>query len=304
MIPTVSIMLLTQEESRMVGEVKHQTKKARISKAQQMTMLEVLGASLVLGVCLVLVVFLVKYIVFNTKVIAAKDEAISEYDQTLRNIGICKDSDKNGRLNGKELTDCNPNSVSLNEVEGSLRYNVIDVMAQNEDLETVARQRENDCYDEDGRKIDFYKLYNQTSDELQKQQYLQLTKVCSALRVIPDALPAQENTEALMASLNQIFILSNWEPESLAPRDDMVTSKYAKLGVIPTSLRIEGVDGATIRTLVNLERSIRDFDISTAVFEWTNNGISVQASTNAYYLNTTGDLEEKVTVYASDKGGK
>lgn len=286
----------------MAAEVKHQTKKMRISKAQQMTMLEVLVASLILGTCLVLAIFLIKYIVFNTKVITAKGEAISEYDQTLRNVGVCKDDDGNGRLNGKELSNCDPNSLSLDAVKGSLRYNVISAMAENKDLESVARQREADCYDADGNKIDFNKLYENTSDEAQKQQYLQLTKVCSALRVIPDALPAQRNTEALMASLNKIFILSNWEPEALSPIDDMVASPYAGLGVIPTSVRIEGIDGATIRTLINLERSIRDFDVSSAVFEWTNAGVSAQVATKSYYLDTEAEqLETKKTVKASDK---
>ncbi len=286
----------------MEQKVEQHTKRVRISKAQQLTMLEVLIASLILGVCLVLVVFLVKYIAFNTKIISAKNEAISEYDQTIRNIGICKDSDKNGRLNGKELENCDPNQVSLSEVPGSLRYNVIDVMANNADLESVARQRGEDCYDGAGKKINFFELYEQTSDELKKQQYLQLTKICSALRVIPDALPAQRNTEALMASLNQIFILSGWEPETLTPRDEAISSQYDGLGVIPTSLRVEGTDGATIRTLGNLERSIRDFDITSAVFEWTNSGISMQASANSYYLDVVDDgLETTETVYASKK---
>lgn len=279
-------------------------KRLRISKAQQYTMLEVLGASLVLGTCMVISLFLFKYIKFNTEIITQKGAAINDYDASIRNIGICKDTDKNGRLNGKELDDCDPGAVSLNDVQGSLRYNVIDTMAQNEDLETVARKREEDCYDADGKKIDFYKLYEETNDDLEKQQYLQLTKICSALRVIPDALPAQRNTEALMASVNQIFILSNWEPETLSPRDDIVMTTIAGVGVIPTTLRIEGSDGVTMTTLNNLERSIRDFDVTSAVFEWTNSGISMQASANAYYLNQENELETTRTVYASEKARK
>lgn len=279
-------------------------KRLKISKAQQHTMLEVLGASLVLGTCMVISLFLFKYIKFNTEIITQKGAAINDYDESIRNIGICKDTDNNGRLNGKELDDCDPGAVSLNDVQGSLRYNVIDEMAQNEDLETVARKREEDCYDADGKKIDFYKLYEESSDDLEKQQYLQLTKICSALRVIPDALPAQRNTEALMASVNQIFILSNWEPETLSPRDDVVMTTIAGVGVIPTTLRIEGSDGVTLTTLNNLERSIRDFDVTSAVFEWTSSGISMQASANAYYLDQESELETKRTIYASEKARK
>ena len=216
-------------------DTKASGKRLKISKAQQYTMLEVLGASLILGTCMVISLFLFKYIKFNTEIITQKGTAINEYDQTLRNVGICKDADKNGRLNGKELDNCNPGELSLNDVQGSLRYNVIDTMAQNEDLETVARKREEDCYDADGKKIDFYELYEKSDDDLEKQQYLQLTKICSALRVIPDALPAQRNAEALMASVNQIFILSNWEPETLSPREDAVMSPIKGVGVIPTA---------------------------------------------------------------------
>ena len=64
------------------------SKRAKISKAQQLTMLEVLGASLVLGTCLVLVNTIIKYIGFNTKVISAKNEAMASYDQAIRNIGV------------------------------------------------------------------------------------------------------------------------------------------------------------------------------------------------------------------------
>lgn len=276
-------------------------KRLMISKAQQYTMLEVLGASLILGTCMVVSLFLFKYIRFNTEIITQKGTAINEYDETIRNIGVCKDTDKNGKLSNKELNDCNPGEVSLNDVQGSLRYNVIDQMAENEDLETVARKREEDCYDTDGKKIDFYELYEKTDDDLEKQQYLQLTKICSALRVIPDALPAQKNTEALMASVNQIFLLSNWEPETLSPRDDVALTNIAGVGVIPTTLRIEGSDGVTLTTLANLERSIRDFDVTSAVFEWTNSGISMQASANAYFLDQDDELETTRTVYASKK---
>lgn len=45
------------------------SKRIKISKAQQLTMLEVLVASLVFGTCAVLSVFLIKYIGFNTRVI-------------------------------------------------------------------------------------------------------------------------------------------------------------------------------------------------------------------------------------------
>ena len=223
------------------------TKREKISKAQQLTMLEVLGASLVLGTCLVLMNFIGKYIEFNTRIIAAKNESIAMYDETLRNIGICPDTDKDGRLSAREIEECDPNSVKLSQVPNSLRYNVLEVMAQNADLESVARKRNENCYDAEGKRINFNEMYNSATTESERQQILQATKICSSLRVISDALPAQKNTEALMASLNQLFIISNWEPENIAPRDEtVVLDDLSGVEAIPVTLQVNG-NGATVQ---------------------------------------------------------
>ena len=276
------------------------TKRERISKAQQLTMVEVLGASLLLGTCLVLAIFLMKYIGFNSRISTAKNEAINEYDQAFRAVGVCVDTDNNGRLTDQELNNCDPNAVSFQSVKGSLRYNVFEAMAQNGDLESVARKRNDSCYDEAGQRIDFNEAYNNASDDTERKMALQAMKVCSALRVIPDALPAQKNTEALMASLNQIFIVSDWEPENLAPRDDRIDVDIAGVEAIPVTLRVEG-DGTTVlRVLNNIERSIREFNIRTAVLEWNSAGVSLQAQANAYYLEEIPVLEMQKTLRATD----
>lgn len=277
------------------------SKRVKISKAQQLTMLEVLIASLVFGACAVLSIFLIKYISFNTKIISAKNQAIADYDQSLRNVGVCVDIDKNGRLSNDEIEKCNPSEISLNSIPNSLRYKVLTEMAQNADLESVARMRNEKCYDDDGERIDFNKKYEQTTNELEKQQYLQSAKICSALRVIPDALPAQKNTEALMASLNQVLLLTGWEPERLTPRDDAVESQIAGIGVIPVTLQVEGSNEVAIRTLDMIERSVREFDITSGTIEWTKSGLSVNALANAYYLEDAAEIEQTVVIKASDK---
>lgn len=277
------------------------SKRSKISKAQQLTMLEVLIASLVFGACAVLSIFLIKYINFNTKIISAKSQAITDYDQSLRNVGVCVDTDKNGRLSNEELENCNSNEVSLSSVPNSLRYKVLMQVAQNTDLESVARQRNEKCYDDEGEKIDFNEKYEKTTDELEKQQYLQMSKVCSALRVIPDALPAQKNTEALMASLNQVLLLTGWEPERLTPRDDAVESRIEGIGVIPVTLQVEGGTDVVLRALNNIERSVREFDITSGTIEWTNSGLSLNALADAYYLEDAAEIEKTVVIRASDK---
>lgn len=276
-------------------------KRRKISKAQQYTMLEVLGASLVLGTCIVMSIFMIKYIKFNTTIITEKNNAIAAYDKTIRNVGVCVDTDKNGRLSTEELENCKPNEVSLNQITNSLRYKVLSQMAQNADLESVARKRNTNCYDEMGVRIDFNKLYEESTDEKEKQQYLQSSKICSALRVIPDALPAVKNTEALMASLNEIFLRVGWEPERLSPRDDNVKSDIEGVDVIPVSLRIEGSDDVVLAVLDRIEHSIREFDITIATVEWSAGGLNLQASANAYYLSEQPSIETTKVLYASRK---
>lgn len=280
-------------------------KRVKISKAQRVTLAEVLVASLVLGVCIVVANFLIQYITFNTKVITAKNEAISEYDETLRNVGVCEDKDKNGKLSDKEIADCNADETRVESVRGSLRYEIYRTMAQNADLESVARKRNQDgvCYEENGRVKDFAAAYDRAKDDAEREQALQGMKVCSALRVIPDALPARKNTEALMASLNQLFILSAKEPESIAPRDDNVTSGIKGLEVIPVSFRVEGSDAAILGVLNNIEHSVREFDITSATIEWTTAGLSLRADADAYYLADAAALEAKATIRANSKTG-
>ncbi len=278
------------------------TKRQKISKAQQLTMLEVLATSLVLGTCLVLSIFLIKYIKFNTKIITEKNEAITEYDQTLRNVGICLDKDKNGRLSDEELEKCKPNEIKISEVPGTLRYNVYQSMAQNSDLESVARKRNANCYNEKGERIDFNELYSQATSDKDREQYLQAAKICSALRVISDALPAQKNTEALMASLNQIFIVAGKEPDSIAPRDEnLELDDIVGVSAVPVTLQYEGTGVEVIHVLDSIERSIREFDITSATIEWTERGLSLSARANAFYLSELDVLEENVTVKPKGK---
>lgn len=280
-------------------------KRAKISKAQRVTLAEVLVASLVLGACLVVSNFLIQYISFNTKVITAKNEAIQEYDTTLLEVGVCQDKDKNGKLSDKELADCNADETRVEDVRDSLRFNIYRTMAQNIDLESVARKRNQDgvCYEDDGRIKDFSAAYDQAKNDAEREQALQGMKVCSALRVIPDALPAHKNTEALMASLNQLFILSAKEPESIAPQDDTVGSGIEGIEVIPVTFRVEGSDATILEVLDNIEHSVREFDITSALIEWNTSGLSLRADANAYYLADAAALEAKATLRANSKTG-
>ena len=131
-----------------------------------------------------------------------------------------------------------------------------------------------------------------------------MLKICSALRVIPDALPAQANEEALMSSLNKICNISRWETEALSPSGN-ATSGNEGLSTIPVSLSVESSSDTTMTVLSNIERSIRTFDLQTATISWsTNNNLSLQSQGVAYYTENAGVVESNKTVYASNNAKK
>lgn len=286
------------------------TKQLKISKAEQNMLLAVLIAALLLGVAIVVSINLIKYIAFNAEVLTAKDEAIGNYSRTMKNIGVCKDADNNGSLSDKELDDCRPNEINTDEVPGTLRDNVMSKMANNKDLESVARTSLDGCYDNDGKKIDFNKLYQSEGDSERKEQYLSMMKMCSALRVIPDALPAKENVNAALASLNQVFLLTGIEPESLAPNtsdtaaDDLGvdTAEGADLGTEETTMILKSSNVDAFRLLENMEKSIREFHIKRASLEWSSDDrLELQANVVTYYVGELTVAEKTKLVPASDK---
>ena len=280
-------------------------KRIKITKTQQHILLSVLAASLVVGVCMVLSVYFIKTIAFNAKVITAKDEAIVTYEKSIKNIGICQDVNGDGRYNNEELNNCDPNEIAAEDLPDTLRYNVLVQMANNTDLESVGRESQEECYDTSKKKIDFTKLYNKAETDDQRTYYLYMTRMCSALRVIPDALPAQQNTEALMASLNQIFLISDWVPESLSPSDTVPNVSIPGLEVIPLSLMVETNSEKTLEVLDNIEKSIRTFEIGSATISWSGaDRLELRAAANSYYTNSLSVQEQTETVYANEEAAK
>lgn len=280
------------------------SKREKISKTQKTILMVVLGTSLVFGLCLVLAIHFIKYISFNMKVIEKKDQAIEGYEQTIKNIGVCS-SPKGKKYTVAELKQCNPNNLSNATMAETLRYNVTEEMSRNDDLESMARTSQKDCFDKKGTKIDFRAKYDETEDEDERAYYLSMVKMCSALRTIPDALPSKKNVEAMLASLNQIFIISNWDPEALSPDDEEVESIYEGVGTIPLSLAVESNSDKTMAVLKNIERSIRNIDFTSASVEWLSaDKLSLQGKALAYYLEGAGVKETDETVYASKEKAK
>lgn len=281
-------------------------KRAKISEAQQYMLLAVLGASVVLGAAISLTIHFVQQISFNTKVIMAEDEAIVSYSDVIKNTGICKKPSGNIYTN-EELKKCDPDSIETSEIPGTLRANILENLAANEALNSVPKEASSSCINSSTGKNYTYaelnKIYNDANGATELTAASQLIKSCSALRIVPDALPAFKNEEALLASLNKLFIESGWQPESLSPSGSSSASKTIPgLNTISVNLSVEADTSTTMNVLNNIERSIREFDIERATIEWGgNNTLNLQAQATAYYMNESTVTETTKTLKAEDK---
>ncbi|MBQ9029641.1 hypothetical protein IJ114_02650 [Candidatus Saccharibacteria bacterium] len=283
-------------------------KRAAISKSQKQILLTIGGTAVFVGVCVVLISYFMRLLGFNARVIEAKDASIANYSTTIKNVGVCKTSGS-GVITDEELKKCTPNTYLSDTLNGTLRYNVMVQTADNKDLESVARNLQTSCYSSDGQKINFKELYDKAEEEAKsnpsvsaedlKARYLDMMKNCSALRAVPDALPAQKNTEALLASLNRLFDVAGWSPSGLSPDNSTSKSPYDGVMAIPVSLSVEANSAQTLNVLSTIEKSIRTFDITSATIEWSANDVlKLSSLARAYYTNEESLTKKTVTVYA------
>ncbi|MBQ1528147.1 hypothetical protein IIZ77_00680 [Candidatus Saccharibacteria bacterium] len=279
------------------------SKRLKIDKAKQNMLLAVAGAAFILGISLVFAVYFLRYIRFNSKVISEKDEAIRSYSSAISDIGICR-KPSGGVYNSAELSSCKPDDVDLNSIPNTLRYNVIMNVSQNEALESVGRTGLPICYDSStGKKLSFESLlerYRYATTETARENYLNMIGMCSALRVIPDALPSTANALALGASLNKIFQISSYEPEGITP-GEAGESDLPGIGAIGVSLQVESDAETTMRVIDNLEKSIREISIHTARIEQGANSLNLDASATAYYTEPATLSENIETVFGNGR---
>lgn len=284
-------------------------KRAKISKAQQYTLLAVLSTGLFVGVALSLITHYSNQISFNANVIAEEDQAIATYSKTIKNIGVCK-SPSGDVYTDEELKNCNANNINVSSIPNTLRYNVLINMAQNEDLYSVPKDNITNCTNASTGKAYTYdemmEIYDKASTSNNDEKLIaasELIQSCSALRVIPDALPAFKNEEALLSSLNKIFIISGWEPESLSPTGTSSVASFGNnLNVFSVRLSIDASAADTRNVLSNIERSIREFNIERATIEWSgDNSITLQAQASAYYMTPSILSETTKTIKPGDK---
>ena len=280
-------------------------KRAKITEAQQYMLLSVLGAAIVFGVALSLTIHFIKCISFNVKVIAAEEEAIVLYSDAIKNIGVCT-KPKGKIYSDKELKDCNPNNIKTSEIPDTLRANILEKTAASQALNSVPKEDGSDCTNSNTGKNYTYKelssIYDKAKTDSELQDASKLIKNCSALRVIPESLPAFKNEEALLASLNKIFKISDWEPESISPSDSSSDSTTAGVNDISVNLAIEASPGVATTVLSNIEKSIREFNINRAVISWeSDSALSISAQATAYYVDESVIDETTKTIRAEEK---
>lgn len=281
------------------------SKRIKITKAQQNMLLAVLIASVVLGAALSISINLIKRIAFNADVITAKDQAITKYSKLISEVGVCK-KPKGSVYTEEEIKKCNPDAIDLSEIQGSLRANILENLAANPALNSVLKEDTNNCINTSTGKNYTYdelqEIYQSAQNEEEMARASDMIKSCSALRVIPDALPAYKNEEALLASLNKILDLSGWQPEALMPGD--TTTPLGKSGLLPIGLNltIETDNTTTMNILNNIERSIRLFNLANVNVDWIDSThLKLGARAAAYYVNPTSVIETTETVSAGDK---
>lgn len=280
----------------------------KISKAQQMTLGIVGLTAVVVGAGLVLMINFFKYISFNNKALTAQAEAISGYSRSIKNSGACK-APKNTDYTQEELKNCDPNEVKTKEVPGTLRASIMDDASSNIGLESVGRKTLSVCInpdtDEPYTSIELKDKYMNSETTNDKRYYMNAIKICSALRVIPDSLPIVKNTEALLASLDQIYLISNWRPSSIAPNSSNNQSNFEGLSSIVVNFNNEEENIALDRVrelLGNVSKSIRFFNVTSLRIEVPRESDNVKffASAEAYYTGSIESSETTKTITAKE----
>lgn len=278
------------------------SKRVKISRAQKITLLEVGITALILGAAIMLIIFLVKYINLNSKAIGAKSQAIDNYSQTIANVGICVDKNKDGKVTYDELQNCKPNEITLDMIPNTLQSNIMTKTAYDKALEAVASNSvlAAVCTDSNGKPLNFLEEYKKATTEIGRAKALESSKTCSALRVIPDALPAQQNVEGAIASLNWLLNKAGVRAESMAPNDnDETESETASVvDTIPISLTLSTGTQDVYRALATIEKSIRTFDVNSMTLEWggQGNNLSFTIKADAYYSGQLTIQEQTRTV--------
>ena len=289
--------------------------KIKLSRAQQSALIIVGVTAVLIGFASMLAVWFVKYIEFNGKVIEGMDSSIENYSKSIANSGACvKPKARNGIYTVDELKKCNPDSINVEEVSGSLKHNILTNVSQNVNLESVAKESSSICYNSKGVKYKYseiLKAYQTETDNEKKKDWFETLILCSSLRAIPDALPTVANENALLISINKIYRESGYDYAANGGASSSggsgSSSSLSGVSTMPITASFEDSSngGLTQRILKNFEKSIRTFSVSSATVEWKdgNTKVDMSLSMTAYYVNNV-ELKESNKVVSASKDTK
>lgn len=256
---------------------------AKIDKAQRNMFLAVCGTSVVLGVTIVSIIYFAKVIAFNGKLIGEKDVIINDYKSIQSSL----------------------NSIST----------AVDELRSDEKLEVVSRTRASDC-------MKLTKKLDTEGEDASGISDIELARICTSLRVIPDAIPSKENVEATLASLNQLLLWSDGaiqiegisgtddNDSSLTLYDDEGKEVATTLKSVGASLSLEDTAARIHKALDTIEKSIRNYDIASASIAFSSGdstdaeSIELHTTFRAYYSDAVNIEKQSKKVCADDTSDK
>ena len=141
------------------------SKRIKISEAQKHMLLAVIGASLVLGASIALTSHFIRQISFNTKVIMAEEESIVAYSNIIKDTGICI-KPSGSVYSSDELDKCIPDSIEISQIPGTLRANILENLAANEALNSVPKENNSNCLDNNGKAFTYKDLITKYKEQI------------------------------------------------------------------------------------------------------------------------------------------
>ncbi len=249
-------------------------KRAKMDNVQQQILGAICVAAIVVGFALVGSVYLIRSIMYKTKVIGANDIVIDSYKQIQTGLD-------------------------------NINSQVMD-MAKNEYLESIAGKRDS------SKCANYASLPSlKVSDDSQ----LELYKTCSSLRAITDTMPSRLNTEAALASINQLM---NWSANGNGVRFEGISASQGveiasqgfqnagstNLHIMNSSVTLDDTSDNIKSALDVIENSVRSFDIVQAQLSFNDDSLKLSSIFASYYSDTASLVKTKRVVCADTDSDK